>query len=135
MHEPPRVQVGMATDPGTTRARNEDFAACLTAEPSRMRVVAALADGVGGAKRGRVAAETAVRLFLDAIEELNPLRGIETNAATALEAINRWLHTQGQADTDLSGMARAFAALIATGRQIHAVHIGDSRLQPRATAR
>ena len=127
MRETLRVQVGIATDPGT-RARNEDFAACLAPEPSRPSVVAVVADGVGGAKGGRVAAESSVRLFLDAMEELNPLRGVKANAVTALEAINRWLNTQGQTDTSLSGMACTFTALILLGRQMHAVHIGDSRL-------
>ena len=127
MPETLRVQIGIATDPGT-RQRNEDFAACLLPEPSRTGVVAAVADGVGGAKGGRVAAETAVRLFLDAMAEQNPLRGVKANAVTALEAINRWVHAQGQADPSLSGMACTLTALILTGRQMHVVHIGDSRL-------
>lgn len=127
MRETLRVRAGIATDPGM-RARNEDFAACLPPVPGRPRLVAAVADGVGGAKGGRVAAETAVRLFLDAQDELNPLRGFKANAVTALEAINRWLYAQGQADASLSGMACTFTALILQGRQMHVVHIGDSRL-------
>ena len=127
MPETLRVQVGIATDPGA-RERNEDFAACLAPEPGRSGLVAAVADGVGGAKGGRVAAETAVRLFLDAQDELNPLRGVKANAVTALESINRWLHTQGQSDAGLSGMACTFTALILQGRQMHLVHVGDSRL-------
>ena len=39
MRKTPRVQVGIATDPGT-RARHEDFAACLAPEPGRPSVVA-----------------------------------------------------------------------------------------------
>jgi len=121
------VQVGIVSDPGT-RDRNEDFAACLVPEPGRPRVLAAIADGVGGAKGGRVAAETAVRMFLDAQDELNPLRGVKANAVTALSSINRWLHAQGHADEALRGMACTFTALFLRGRQMHVVHIGDSRL-------
>ena len=121
------VQVGIATDPGN-RVRNEDFAACLSPDAGRPTLLAAIADGIGGAKGGRVAAETAVRLFLDAQDELNPLKGIKANAVTALTAINRWLHTQGRADPTLLGMACTFTALILRGRQVHAVHVGDSRL-------
>jgi serine/threonine protein phosphatase PrpC len=121
------VQVGVATDPGT-RPRNEDFAACLPPGSGRPGLVAAVADGVGGAKGGRVAAETTVRLFLDALDELNPLRGVKANAATALGSINRWLHVQGQADAALLGTACTFTALILRGRQVHVVHVGDSRL-------
>ena len=122
-----RVQVGIASDQGP-RDRNEDFAACLAPAPGRSGLIAAVADGVGGAKGGRVAAETAVRLFLDAVEALNPLRGVKANAVTALTAINRWVHTQGQADAALAGMACTFTALILAGRQMHVVHVGDSRL-------
>jgi serine/threonine protein phosphatase PrpC len=122
-----RVQVGIATDRGG-RDRNEDFAACLLPGIGRPGLLAAVADGVGGAKGGRVAAETAVRLFLDAQDQLNPLLGVKANAVSALAAINRWLHSQGQADPALLGMACTFTALILRGRQIHFVHIGDSRL-------
>jgi serine/threonine protein phosphatase PrpC len=121
------VQVGATTDPGI-RLRNEDFAACLPPGSGRPGLVAAVADGVGGAKGGRVAAETTVRLFLDALDELNRLRGVKANAATALDSINRWLHVQGQADAALLGMACTFTALILRGRQVHVVHVGDSRL-------
>ena len=122
-----RVQVGISSDQGT-RERNEDFAACLPPDTARPALLAAVADGVGGAKGGRVAAETAVRSFLDAQDELNPLRGVKTNAVTALNAINRWIHTQGHADAALQGMACTFTALILRGRQMHLVHVGDSRL-------
>ena len=91
-------------------------------------VAAAIADGVGGAKGGRVAAELAVRLFLDAHVSLDPLRGIKANASTALEAINRWLHAQGHTDAALDGMACTFTGLILRGRQAHVVHVGDTRL-------
>jgi serine/threonine protein phosphatase PrpC len=122
-----RVQAGIATEPGA-RDRNEDFAACLCPDPAHPRLIAAIADGVGGAIGGRVAAETAVRSFLDAQDELSPLRGVKANAVTALVAINRWLHSQGHVDPALLGMACTFTALILSGRQMHLVHIGDSRL-------
>src|SRR4051794_6463710 len=70
------VQIGIATDRGM-RAENEDFAACLPPAPGRPGFTAAVADGVGGSKGGRVAAETVMRLFLDAQDALNPLRGVK----------------------------------------------------------
>lgn len=122
-----RVQIGVATEQGG-RERNEDFVGCLLPQRGRPGLIAAVADGVGGAKGARVAAETAVRLFLDAQDELSPLRGVKTNAVTALDSVNRWLFTQSQADPSLLGMACTFTALILRGRQMHVVHIGDSRL-------
>ena len=82
----------------------------------------------GGAKGARVAAELAVRTFLDAHTTLDPLRSAKTTASTTIEAINRWLHAQGHTDPALEGMACTFTALILRGRQAHSVHVGDSRL-------
>jgi serine/threonine protein phosphatase PrpC len=127
MPETLRVQVGIATDPGG-RDRNEDFAACLPPDAIRLGLIAAVSDGVGGAKGGRVAAETAVRLFLDALDQLNPLKGVKSNAITALTSVNRWLHIQGHTDPTLSRMRCTFTALVLAGRQMHVVHVGDSRL-------
>jgi serine/threonine protein phosphatase PrpC len=120
-----RVQAGIATDGGGRRL-NADFAAYLLPERGRIGLVAAVADGGGGG--GQIAAETAVRLFLDAQVELNPLRGVKVNAATALNAISRWLYAQGRADPVLHGMACGFTSLILRGRQMHVVHVGTCRL-------
>ena len=57
-----KASVGFASETGP-RERNEDFAGVVFGfelpEPRR-DIVAAIADGIGGAKGGRVAAETAV---------------------------------------------------------------------------
>ena len=51
------VQTGLASERGP-RAANEDFAAVHLEEKGRYHgVVAAIADGVGGARGGRIAAE------------------------------------------------------------------------------
>ncbi len=124
------VQVAIATKRGA-RANNEDFAGCTlgpTSPANATHVAAAIADGFGGAKGGRVAAELAVRTFLDTYTTLDPLRSAKTTASTTIVAINRWLHAQGQTDPALEGMACTFTALILRGRQAHCVRVGDSRL-------
>ena len=67
-----KASVGFASETGP-RKRNEDFAGAVFGpelpEPRR-DVIAAIADGIGGAKGGRVAAETAVRGFLDGFCDL-----------------------------------------------------------------
>ena len=67
-----RPASGFASKTGLRKA-NEDFAGALIGaelpEP-RQEVVAAIADGIGGAKGGRIAAETAVRGFLDGFCDL-----------------------------------------------------------------
>jgi serine/threonine protein kinase/serine/threonine protein phosphatase PrpC len=121
------VRSGFCSERGG-RAANEDFAAIADKGNSRFSIVAAIADGVGGAKGGRVAAELAVRAFIDGClgnaSHLLP----KDSSARSLEAVNRWVHSIGRRDTDLQGMACTLTALICKGRQIHVVHVGDTRL-------
>ncbi len=124
------VQVGLRTERGG-RERNEDYAGAYLGTPderARLGVVAALADGVGGAKGGRVAAELAVRGFIDGYVSQPETRGARVAGACALEAINRWAHAMGRADAALRGTGSTFTALILRGRQAHILHLGDSRL-------
>src|SRR5260370_12017137 len=67
-----RASVGFCSKTGP-RKENEDFAGALIGAElpqPRQEVIAAIADGIGGAKGGRVAAETAVRGFLDGFCDL-----------------------------------------------------------------
>lgn len=124
------VGVGLHTAIGG-RQRNEDYAAVCLGTPAQRAhsgVVAVIADGVGGAKGGRVASESTVRSFIDGFYGLSPLRGVRHNAGVALEAANSWVHTVGRTDASLEGMACTLTALILRGRQAHAVHVGDTRL-------
>ena len=83
---------------------------------------------MGGAKGGRVAAELAVRTFLEACLELSPTPGLAQIGANAVEAANRWIHTLGRSDPALNGMACTLSALLLCGRSTHLVHVGDSRI-------
>ena len=89
--------------------------------------VAALADGVGGAKGGRIAAELACRSFIDAYYSLPATLGVAVAAERALSSFNSWLNAMGAADPDMAGAATTFSALVLRGRFAHLVHVGDSR--------
>lgn len=124
------IRAGLSTERGP-RPDNQDYAGFYlgtAAERTRWGAVAAIADGVGGAKGGRVAAELAVRSFIDGYLSLPEIRGVRHAAAISTEAINRWIHSQGQVDAHNSGMACTFSALILRGRQAHIVHVGDTRV-------
>jgi len=124
-----KASVGFASDTGP-RKRNEDFAGAVFGwelPKPRSDVVAAIADGIGGAKGGRVAAETAVRGFLDGFCDLPETMDVRRAAATVISALNGWIHAQGRRDPDLAGMGCTFTALVLRGRVAHVLHVGDSR--------
>ena len=116
-----KASVGFASETGP-RKRNEDFAGAVfgTELPQPRRdVVAAIADGIGGAKGGRVAAETAVRGFLDGFCDLPETMEVRRAAARVLDALNGWIHSQAQRDSKLAGMGCTFTALVLRGRVAH----------------
>jgi serine/threonine protein kinase len=127
-HAQLRIAIGFATSAGR-RAENQDFGAVdpgSTKDAELQGILAAVADGAGGAG-GRVAAELAVRTFLDGTRSCNALRGIAPAAMSTLDAFNRWLHAQGQASPSLRGIASTFTAAVVRGRCATFLHVGDSR--------
>ncbi len=124
-----RASVGFVSEKGP-RKQNEDFAAAVVGadllEPRR-EVVAAIADGVAGARGGRVAAETAVRGFLDGFWDLPETMEVRRAAARVVNALNGWIYSLGRQDPELAGMACTFTALVLRGRIAHLVHLGDTR--------
>ena len=122
------VRVGFASETGK-RPANEDYvAACLGRGGAANReVVAAVADGVGGHKGGREAAELAIRCFIDAYYSLPETLGVRRRASRALEGANSWIHAQGRVDPALDGMSCAFSSVILSRRLCHVIHIGDTR--------
>src|SRR3974390_693418 len=113
-----KATVGFASEPGP-RQRNEDFGGAVFGpelpEPRR-DVVAAIADGIGGAKGGRVAAETAGRGFLDGFCDLPETMEGGRAAAPIVNSLNSWINAQGRHDPELAGMGCTFTALVLRGR-------------------
>ena len=124
-----KVSVGFVSDKGP-RERNEDFAGAVFGpelpEPRR-DVVAAISDGIGSTRGGREAAEIAVRGFLDGFCDLPETIEVRRAAATVVNALNGWIHSQGQRDPRLKGMGCTFSALVLRGRVAHVLHVGDTR--------
>jgi serine/threonine protein phosphatase PrpC len=124
-----KASVGFASDKGP-RERNEDFGGAvfgLELPQPRRDIVAAVADGIGGSKGGRIAAETAVRGFLDGFCDLPETMEVRRASAQILNSLNAWIHSQGRRDAKLVGMGCTFTALVLRGRVAHVVHVGDTR--------
>ncbi|WP_232470354.1 MULTISPECIES: bifunctional protein-serine/threonine kinase/phosphatase [Methylococcus] len=113
------------------REDNQDFAAI--AEPplrdaAARGFVAAVADGIGGARGGRVAAEVSVRGFMEAYYGLPETLGMEQLLDRCLGSVNRWVHAMGRVDPELAHMGTTFSGLIFRGRRAYLAHVGDSRI-------
>jgi serine/threonine protein phosphatase PrpC len=125
-----RASVGFFSDAGP-RPDNQDFAAALFGwelQPPRHDAVAVLADGIGGAKGGRIASETAVRGFLDGFCDQPEDVPVQRAAAGVAATLNSWIYAQSQRDTLLAGMGCTFSALVIRGHTAHILHAGDSRI-------
>ncbi|MEO5772659.1 MAG: protein kinase [Sphingomicrobium sp.] len=112
------------------RPDNQDYCGVYfgsAREQARAGMVAALADGVGGAKGGREAAELAVRSFIDGYYAQPETIGTAAAARRSLAGFNRWLHRVARRDPTLEGAACTFTALILRGRRASVAHVGDSR--------
>ncbi len=126
---PVRATVGFASETGP-RERNEDFGGAVFGyelPKPRRDIVAAVADGIGGSKGGRVAAETAVRGFLDGFCDMPETMEVRRAAATVLNSLNGWIYALAKRDNKLTGMGCTFTTLILRGRFAHVLHVGDSR--------
>ena len=125
----PRVSIGTHSAIGP-RPRNEDFVGAVLGSQiaaERRDVAAALADGIGSTKGGRVAAETAVRGFLDGFWDVPETMEVHRAGARILDSLNAWIHAQGRQDANLVGMGCTFTALVLRGRLAHVLHVGDTR--------
>ncbi len=124
-----KASAGFASDKGP-RERNEDFGGAVfgsEVSPPRRDVIAAVADGIGGAKSGRVAAETAVRGFLDGFCDLPETMEVRRAGARVLTALNSWIYSEGKRNPEAAGLGCTFTALVLRGRLAHVLHVGDTR--------
>jgi PPM family protein phosphatase len=107
------------TDVGRQRNANEDdlFAAADTG-------LFAVADGMGGARAGEVAAKAAVEQ-LATLEQKQAVG--ERELATVVEDANRRIHELSQSDESLSGMGTTMTAVSVGDGEVAIAHVGDSR--------
>ena len=128
-----RLAVGQHSEAGA-KPLNQDFHG--VAEPSeaqrRSRGIAlAVADGISSSPVGQVASAAAVRGFLEDYYGTSDAWTVRRAAHCVLSATNGWLHAQtlrgdGRFDRD-RGHVCAFTALVFKGREVHLLHVGDTR--------
>ena len=106
------------TDTGRRRMRNEDM---LVRRPPLF----AVADGMGGARAGEIAA----RLAAAALEEATTEATGEEAVASLIEEANRRIWERSLADPATAGMGTTVTAALVdqAGAQVAIGHVGDSR--------
>ncbi len=129
-----RVSVGQHSQAGRKRINQDFHGATLPDEPrlGTKGIAVALSDGIGSSAVSQVASAAAVRTFLDDYYCTAETWTVRRAAQCVLAAINSWLHAQTQRsdarfDRD-RGYVCTFSALIFKGREVHLLHIGDSRI-------
>ncbi len=111
------VEEASRTDTGRQRTANED--AYFARSP-----VYAVADGMGGAQAGEVAARIAAEAFEDRkADDANPERELARIASEA----NRRIFELAREDATRTGMGTTLTGALLTDHEISIVHVGDSR--------
>ena len=127
---PLQVAVGHASLTGP-RERNEDFCGVATPvglELENKGVLAAVADGIGGHKGGREAAEYTVRGLLADYFATPDTWSVPRAIETVTTALNRWVMAEASRNAELAGMATTLSGLVLRGQRFYTAHIGDSRI-------
>ncbi len=109
--------VGVITDTGRKRRRNEDAYVC---EPPLF----AIADGMGGAQAGEVAS----RLAAAALKESGAKTlGGEQRISDLIQEANRRVYDRSSTDPNTSGMGTTITVALVENGNVAFGHVGDSR--------
>jgi serine/threonine protein phosphatase PrpC len=108
--------VGVITDTGRRRRRNEDAYVC---EPPLF----AIADGMGGAQAGEVAS----RLAAAALKESRVDAGGEHRIYDLIQEANRRVYARSSTDPNTSGMGTTITVALVENGNVAFGHVGDSR--------
>lgn len=128
---PLRLACAGATDPGRVRPHNEDR---FGVYPDAGLFI--VADGMGGAAAGEVAARMAVELVCESLIDPDVIwpRGTTKSGpglpllVDAVQRANHCIHSAAQRKPAWSGMGTTVAALLAYGSRAALAHVGDSRI-------
>ncbi len=128
-----RLTVGQHSEAGP-KALNQDFHGVAQPTDSQRRargIALAIADGISSSAFGHVASAAAVRGFLEDFYGTSEAWTVRRAALCVLAATNGWLHAQtqrgdGRFDRE-RGHVCTFTALVFKGREVHLLHVGDTR--------
>jgi PPM family protein phosphatase len=118
----PKVRYAFASDVGLVREENQDRYSVIEARHFRLFSVA---DGMGGARGGSLAASLAIE---ELSSSLSAIRTFTAESLTAaIQNANRVIHERASRDPRLHGMGTTLVALLFAHGQTFILNIGDSR--------
>ena len=114
---------------GKVRAQNQD--AFRIEELDRNTVLAAVCDGMGGAKSGNIASKLAIDVFTEEVrcsyKSSMTQEQIEQLLQNAVKLANFTVYDQARQFADFAGMGTTLVAALITGKTATIVNVGDSR--------
>ena len=135
MPEKLSITIGQYSDQGKKEENQDFYGAMMPEEPqlTSKGIAIAIADGVSSSLSGREAAESCVASFLSDYYSTPESWTVKTSAHKILTAINSWLYSKGQQNSDPShnnarGMITTFTALVLKSTTGHIFHVGDTRV-------
>ncbi len=128
------IKYAQRSDAGRQRRSNEDTSAVheLLIE-GRRTVIAAIADGMGGARAGGEASELAVSIAVQTLVKRlgasfpTTERQWQTTLSEALQTANAAVHDRSHSTRRLNGMGTTLLIAVLCGRRVRIIHIGDCR--------
>lgn len=117
------------TDIGKVRAQNQD--AFRIEELDRHTVLAAVCDGMGGAKSGNIASRLAIDVFTDevlrAYKPSMSWEQVEQMLQNAVKLANFTVFDQARQFEEFEGMGTTLVAALVSGKTAAVINVGDSR--------
>ena len=117
------------SETGKVRSQNQD--AFRIEELDRNTVLAAVCDGMGGAKSGNIASKLAIDVFTEEVlcsyKPSMTQEQIEQLLQNAVKLANFTVYDQARQFEDFAGMGTTLVAALITGKNATIVNVGDSR--------
>ena len=131
MRKGPVLTIGQHSEAGR-KDRNDDSYGVVVPDGALLEikgVAMAIADGMSSSEAAKAASETCVRSFLEDYYATHQSWTVKTSVGRVLEAVNRWLYGQSQANyMSDRGMVSTFSGVVLKSAVAHLFHAGDSRI-------
>ena len=117
------------SETGQVRTQNQDV--YRIEELDRNTVLAAVCDGMGGAKSGNIASRLAIDVFTEEVrcsyKSSMSQEQVEQLLQNAVKLANFTVYDQARQFADFAGMGTTLVAALISGKNATIVNVGDSR--------